>query len=213
MSLKVCDSDTITKLQSKPSEKEHSVDHFIVDAPDMDSNGIEVEIQVQSAEPSTTQDEDGGTSTRPGPQTRSATRTRTTVIPASRIMQLLGPSGLRQILRQNQIFSTAGDDDNDEDPDFVLGGSSRQANRERPAKDINNTQGVPSEEGRKLMDASVFGVSEYYRDARRKRSKKLAHKIMTRELGLDRSPESKTARAISQVRKSGHIRLFEVKAD
>ena len=58
---------------------------------------------------------------------------------------------------------------------------------------------VPSEDGKKLMDGGVFGKNEYYRDMTRGRNRRLARKLMSRELGTGTGPCARTASAISQV--------------
>ena len=122
------------------------------------------------------------------------------VVP-TQIMQLLGHAGLRRIFANHGAGGsgiTLQLDDSNDIPEDSFGGLGTR--RRRRAKGSNNSfPPVPSEAGQKLMDGGVFGSNEYYRDTTRKRSSKLAGKLMSRELGSSRAQSARTASAISQV--------------
>ena len=113
----------------------------------------------------------------------------------SQIMQLLGRAGLRQLLAQHRAA-----DVEDDDMEYGYRGPASRRRR-RPKEGKSEFPAVPSEEGRKLMDAGVFGSSEYYRDRGRKRNTRLARKLMSRELGNDRGQTTRSPRAVAQVRR------------
>lgn len=74
-------------------------------------------------------------------------------------------------------------------------------------KDPNRFPKVPSEEGRKLMESGVFGLSDT--DLRTK--KRIARQLLDREIGLgDRMSRKRTNGVLAQVRTSfPPFRLFE----
>ena len=119
----------------------------------------------------------------------------------TQIMQLLGHAGLRRIFANHGAGGsgiTLQLDDGNNIPEDSLGGLGIR--RKRRAKGSNNRfPPVPSEAGQKLMDGGVFGSNEYYRDTTRRRSSRLAGKLMNRELGSSKAQSTRTASAISQV--------------
>ena len=58
---------------------------------------------------------------------------------------------------------------------------------------------VPSDVGRGLMSSGNFGINENYQDILRKRKRKLARRLMTRELGLNAVQDKTANRLVSQV--------------
>ncbi|KAK3172491.1 hypothetical protein OEA41_005813 [Lepraria neglecta] len=116
----------------------------------------------------------------------------------TQLMQLLGNAGLRRMFA-NRSNGDRGitlqiDEDELDDGIGILG--SRRRRRARSTK--NQFPAVPSEVGQELMDGGVFGTSEYYRDSLRKRNKRLARKLMSRELGNDRNYSTRATSAVSQ---------------
>jgi WD repeat-containing protein 23 len=114
-------------------------------------------------------------------------------------MQLLGHAGLRRMFANHNNGGggiTLQIDEDELDDGFGILGSRR---RQRARSTKNQFPAVPSEIGQKLMDGGVFGTSEYYRDSLRKRNKKLARKLMSRELGNDRNHSTRATSAVSQV--------------
>lgn len=135
----------------------------------------------------------------------------------AQILRLLGNAGLRRILAQHGgglISLGANDDDdeedNDDDDDNGFGayssafGSRRR--RRRSAEENTPPPPVPSPEGQKLMESGTFGSNEYYQDALRKRKKRLAQKLMYRELGTDLHQLRRANKSIAQVCGSGILR-------
>lgn len=116
-------------------------------------------------------------------------------------MQLLGHAGLRRIFANHRAGGsgiTVQIDEGNEILDDGFGGLATR--RRRRAKGSSNRfSPVPSKQGKKLMDGGVFGGNEYYRDITKKRSMRLAWRLMNRELGIGRGQSTRTASAISQV--------------
>ena len=118
-------------------------------------------------------------------------------------MQLLGRAGLRRVFANHRngesgmILDLSGEDDNDAENGY--GGLCNRRRRRRSKSSKPQLPPVPSEEGKKLMDGGVFGSSEYYGDDLRKRSNKLARKLLSRELCADHIDLARTTSAISQV--------------
>ncbi|EEA19496.1 hypothetical protein TMatcc_009633 [Talaromyces marneffei ATCC 18224] len=102
----------------------------------------------------------------------------------ARLFQLLGPAGLQALLQSHGLItgsthfvSGALDDDDG----FSYGSSRfnrrRRAERHPPPK-------VPSENGIALMNSGFYGNNTSYVDEAKRRKKKLATRIMWRELGI-----------------------------
>ena len=64
---------------------------------------------------------------------------------------------------------------------------------------------VPSDVGRVLMSSGNFGSNEYYQNILRKRKRKLALRLMARELGLDAVQDMTANRLVSQVHIPPHL--------
>ena len=180
--------------------------------------GVEIEFSIDSRE-SGTHEEEGGNETetgetqpqsntaearstrihgRPPPRERRSTLLRLRAVP-TQLMQLLGHAGLRRIFA-NRSNGGSGitlqiNEDELDDGFGILG--SRRRRRARSTKD--QIPAIPSEVGQKLMDGGVFGTSEYYRDNLRKRNRRLARKLMSRELGNDRNYSTRATSTVSQV--------------
>ena len=178
-------------------------------------SGVEIEFSVDSGESGTHEGERGNeTETgepqpqsntaearptriqgRPPPRERRSTLLRLRAVP-TQIMQLLGHAGLRRIFA-NRSSGDRGITLRIDEDELDDGLGSRRRRRARSTK--HQFPAVPSEVGQKLMDGGVFGTSEYYRDNLRKRNKRLARKLMSRELGNDRNYSTRATSAVSQV--------------
>ncbi|PCH02162.1 hypothetical protein PENOC_044640 [Penicillium occitanis (nom. inval.)] len=108
------------------------------------------------------------------------------------LLRLLNARGLQALLRSHGLFAGGaylvrggggggGGGDDDEDDGFGYGSSRfnrrRRAVRHPPPK-------VPSENGIALMNSGFYGNNPSYADEARRRKKKLATRIMWRELGI-----------------------------
>lgn len=111
-------------------------------------------------------------------------------------MQLLGHAGLRRIFAHHGE-SRAADEDEDDDGE-TYGTGRRQTKRSKRAK--YPYPAVPSGEGTRLMRSGTFGCTDCYQDALRRRNKKLARRLLSRELGVECDHMCTQDRAISQVR-------------
>ena len=116
----------------------------------------------------------------------------------SQIMQLIGHAGLRQLLAQHRTTRNAVDDEDDDDIEYGFGNLGRRRRRKTKDGKVEFPK-VPSEEGQRLMDTGVFGTSQYYRDRQSKRKTKLPRKLLSREMGNDRSQTTRSTAAIVQV--------------
>lgn len=121
-------------------------------------------------------------------------------------MQLLGHAGLRRIFANHRaggggitLDLDEEDEENGDDPD--MDGHRGLGTRRRPGvkRPKHKFPAAPSEVGQQLMDGGVFGSSEFYRDNLRKRNKRLARKLMSRELGTDRNHSTRSTSAVAQV--------------
>lgn len=104
----------------------------------------------------------------------------------ARMLRLLNARGLQALLRSHGLFAggayivRGGGDDDEED---VFGyRSTRYQRRQRAAQ--HPPPKVPSENGIALMNSGFYGNNPSYADETRRRKKKLATRIMWRELGI-----------------------------
>jgi WD repeat-containing protein 23 len=151
---------------------------------------FEVEITEEDDEDEDEEGEEGEEDTENGGG--SPNPRRPIYITREQIMQLLGHAGIGRIftsdytsrarIRNPRFIDDDGDSEDENDTETGTGydpvGPRRKRGRGRAA-----FQKVPSEEGQKLMNSGTFG-SNYRSEDPIKRRKTLAHKIMTRELGL-----------------------------
>jgi WD repeat-containing protein 23 len=95
----------------------------------------------------------------------------------------------------------APDDDNDEEEEYGIhygGYGVRRRRRERPAGDVFPK--VPSDVGTELMRSGLYGSDPHYVDKLKQRKKRLATKLMWRELGIGTTgAQKRDARAVFQV--------------
>lgn len=97
---------------------------------------------------------------------------------------------------QNDLPSANDDGDDDE---FIEPYMPRR--RRRARRSGNNFPKVPSDTGRELMRSGLYGSDAYYVDRLKNRKKRLASKLMWRELAIGRRGDRlKDSKAISQVR-------------
>lgn len=102
------------------------------------------------------------------------------------MLRLLDARGLQALLRSHGLFAGGAYivrgalDDNDDDG---FGYGSAQSNRRRrPTR--HPPPKIPSENGIALMNSGYYGNNTNYVDETRRRKKKLATRIMWRELGI-----------------------------
>lgn len=76
----------------------------------------------------------------------------------------------------------------------------RRRRRRRAATPVEFPK-VPSDIGRELMNSGTFGSNEYYQDIVRKKKRKLARRVMSRELGLDTVHDKRISRLLLQASK------------
>jgi len=114
-------------------------------------------------------------------------------------MQLLGHAGLRRIFANHGDSRAAanGDEDENEDEDETYRSGTRPRRRTKRAK--YPYPAVPSEEGTKLMRSGTFGCTEYYQDVLKRKNKRLARRLLSRELGAKGGQFGTQGRIISQV--------------
>jgi WD repeat-containing protein 23 len=103
------------------------------------------------------------------------------------MLRLLNARGLQALLRSHGLFAggpyiVRGGGANDDEDDGLGYGSSRFNRRRRPAR--HPPPKVPSENGIALMNSGFYGNNPSYADEARRRKKKLATRIMWRELGI-----------------------------
>lgn len=87
-------------------------------------------------------------------------------------MRLLGHAGMRRIFANNS---------NDDDDDLL--NFSGWRTRRRPRREPRPLEKVPSDNGKELMSSGKFGGNDIFQDTL-KRKKKVAYRLMHRELGL-----------------------------
>ena len=108
-------------------------------------------------------------------------------------MQLLGHTGIGRIFasdytartrrRNPRYVDDSNDDEEEDESDGVRTGYDPVGPRKKRGRGRAAFEKVPSEQGRELMNNGTFGSSPRSEDTVRRR-KRLAHKIMRRELGL-----------------------------
>ena len=107
-------------------------------------------------------------------------------------MQLLGHAGIARIFAANYGYGQRrhqfDDDDDESEPDTGYGGVARK----RRGRGRAAFQKVPSEEGKELMNTGIFGSNDRAENTV-KRKKKLAYRLMQRELGLGSSGRQRNA--------------------
>jgi len=85
--------------------------------------------------------------------------------------------------------------DDDEDDDDIYGRWGQRSLRARAREPRAELEKVPSEKGQRLMTNGVFGNNERS-DDRIHRKKKLAHRLMKRELGIGSYGQQRSRNAI-----------------
>ncbi|KAI4259515.1 MAG: hypothetical protein LQ352_000702 [Teloschistes flavicans] len=97
----------------------------------------------------------------------------------NQIMRLFGHAGLRDLFTNHRSGDSGNLSDDDDDSDNGYG--NRRRRRGKASK--GRYPAVPSEEGERLMAAGTFGESEHFEDKLRNRKRRLATRLMYRELG------------------------------
>ena len=127
-------------------------------------------------------------------------------ISRSRILRLLNTTHLRRFLQMHGgggagLASIERDDDDEgEEEDYEQESHYLRSGRRRKTEPAFQPPPVPSPEGQRLMGEGVFGRNEGWEDEARKRRKKVARRLMMRELGLDAYGTKREDDMISQVR-------------
>lgn len=173
-----------------PSEEEDDVDFH-----DADEGLSAVEVEVAADEDETTSGlfnqanvgsdpqlgrGQAANAARPGGGTLHVTR--------NQIMALLGHAGLGSIFVNHGDSRSADDDDDDY----------YESGRRRPKPSKHPLPKVPSEEGTRLMRSGTFGCTDPYQDELRRRNKRLARKLLSRELGAERDHSGPEGKSIFQ---------------
>ncbi|MCJ1245808.1 hypothetical protein MMC30_003012 [Trapelia coarctata] len=170
-------------------------------------SGVQIEVTLESGDNITDDTEPTGESSRNGAsQTAPPVGGRAPVqVSRDQILQLLGHTGLRRIFTSHGgawlgLGSDEADDDEDDD-DFTAGGYGamlgRRRRRRRAATPVELPK-VPSDVGRELMNSGTFGSNEYYQDILRNKKRKLARRVMSRELGVDTVQDKRANRLLLQ---------------
>ena len=124
------------------------------------------------------------------------------LVSRAQILRLLGHAGLRQILSHRGVGRFTGDDDDNEDDD----GCNYGRRRRRPKGSTVQLPPVPNPEGEKLMDSGIFGTNVHYQDVLRKRKKRVARRLMERELGANARRVNSATAQVGGTEKSSNAR-------
>lgn len=122
---------------------------------------------------------------------------------------MLGHAGLRRIFTNHSDVGPA--DDDDDDGTYGLG----TRRRRRTKRSKYELSPIPSEEGTRLMRSGTFGCTDYYQDILRRRNRRLATRLMNREMGIERSYSTSQDKIIAQVcgRRSWSVSRFQLICD
>ncbi|KAL1870033.1 hypothetical protein Plec18167_007551 [Paecilomyces lecythidis] len=107
-----------------------------------------------------------------------------TRVTSAQILQILGAGGLRRILQSHGLLGHGLDDDDDDDEYGVHYGFGRRRRRRHVAPEDLYPK-VPSDAGRELMMSGHYGNNPDYVDDLKKRKRRLATRLMWRELGIE----------------------------
>lgn len=103
-----------------------------------------------------------------------------------RVLRLLASSELGRL-----FLRAAGDNDDDDSNTFGI-----RRRRRRQRLDPDRFPKVPSDKGAELMDSGYFGFNEIQSTDRITQRKRLARRILDRELGVDSHPRQKANRQL-----------------
>jgi WD repeat-containing protein 23 len=172
------DDDDMTYIPAPESgddmDEDDDEDGSYHDAPE-DFSGVEIEVEyTEEGDQENEDDED---------EESAGVAGRPVYITRNQIMQLLGHAGLGRIfaagLHRHHHFQDDDDEEESSEPDTGYGDvAPKRRGRGRAA-----FQKVPSDKGRELMNTGTFGSNDRTLDSL-KRKKKLAYRVMKRELGL-----------------------------
>ncbi|CAI6335623.1 unnamed protein product [Periconia digitata] len=176
------DMDYVPATGGSEDEEGDSADLSFHDAAE-NLSGVEIEVEVtedddeDESEDSDDSEEGGVGGANPG---------RPIYISSEQIVQLLGNTGLRQLLATGGLRLGARRPVRIQDDDDEEGGTGYDPvgprTRRRRGGGRAAFQKVPSDEGRELMNTGIFGSNDRPRDSI-KRRKRLAYDVMSRELG------------------------------
>lgn len=122
------------------------------------------------------------------------------IVTTTQLFRFLGTNGLRRMLQSQGILRTQQfDEESDEEIGYTFGSHGlRRRRRQRPSGDLYPK--VPSDAGRELMASGIYGNNPYYVDKLKHRRRKLATKLMWREMGIGpRGADYRASHAIFQV--------------
>lgn len=149
-------------------------------------SGVEIEVELTEEDDD---EEDDGSENNDGEDSENARRP--IYITREQILQLLGAGGLARIFasdspaiarRRNPQFIS--DSEDEDENDQVGTGYDPVGPRRRRGRGRAAFQKVPSDEGRELLEAGIFGSNSRSENTIIRRKKKLAYKLLHRELGL-----------------------------
>lgn len=150
-------------------------------------SGIDIEFEVSGTEEPESEaapDEEGEQTETDANQPQAARQP--IYITREQMLQLLGHAGLRRIFADHtgrRRRATDEDEEENEDSEPDVGYSTGFAPRRRRGRGRKAFQKVPSDTGRELMQSGTFGANDRAEDTF-KRKKRLAYRLMRRELGI-----------------------------
>jgi len=121
-------------------------------------------------------------------------------VTSAQIIELLGATGLRQILASHGLYRSRHFDD-DDDGELQDGYGGLGTRRRRRSQAIENRfPEIPSKEGQELMDSGIYGCHDHFVDSRKRRKTSLGTRLLYREIGVDtRGAQNRANMLMSQV--------------
>ncbi|KAK5170713.1 hypothetical protein LTR04_004576 [Oleoguttula sp. CCFEE 6159] len=172
-----------------------------IDFHDAEENlsGVEISFSISGEEEEDTEDTGGTGDDDEGEQTETeATQGQPGNVTREQILQLLGQHGLRRLFANHNSLRRRGAADDEEDDELDSGGYGPVAPRRTRGRERKPFPKVPSDVGRELMESGTFGANDR-QEGTYIRKKKLAHRLMRRELSIGNSGRQKSFnRLISQ---------------
>ncbi|KAF2022172.1 WD40 repeat-like protein [Aaosphaeria arxii CBS 175.79] len=182
------DMDFVPAQEDEDDEDDE--DGFFHDAAE-DLSGVEIELEITDDGENNEDDNDEDAEEGRG---GTAGRRQPVIITPDQILRLLGSGGLAQLFasdivrgggRGQHVFLNDDDDDDGIATGYdPIGFGLRNRRLRRGPHGPATFNKVPSDTGRELMNSGTFGSSYRSEDTLQRRKKKLAYKLMRRELGL-----------------------------
>ncbi|KAI9670762.1 MAG: hypothetical protein M1817_003872 [Caeruleum heppii] len=203
------DNDDGEEDGSEDDEDEDADDDTIFHDAEQELSGVEIEFSLADGDPAEDQDAEIETDppTEPQPPDTPRPTPRVSHITHRQLLQILRPQGLGRLLFQRSNHRARGADDDDEeydeddggDGDYGLGSSRARRRRRTDPRRQSNRPKVPSQAGVELMNSGVFGCHRPSPPQDIGRRKKIATRLLRRELGLDiGSQESRQNKLMAQ---------------